>query len=98
MKHHLPHEIPLRSKRKMLEDIGLIVRYLHEGKRDEADALIHNLKTRSVFLDSQIQQDVLIFSEQVQFQYDYDPWHKVTPDVQRAADQLIEDLGFPALG
>lgn len=93
MKNHLSHEIPIRSKLKMLEDVGEIIRYLHEGKGDQLDRLIHNLKTRSVFLDSQIQQDVLIFSEQVQFQYDYDPWHKLTPDVQRAADQLIEDLG-----
>ena len=56
------------------------------------DLLIEDLKARSIHMESKIQQDVLMFAEQVQFQYDYDPWHKVTPDVQHAADQLLRDL------
>ncbi len=81
----------------MLDDIVQIIRCLHTGIRGEADALIHDLKSRALFLDEQIQQDVLMFCEQIHFQYDYDPWHKVTPEVQKAADKLIEDLGFFSL-
>lgn len=92
---HPSHELPIRSKLEMLDDIVQIIHYLHIGKRKAADPLIDDLKIRSMFLDEQIQHDVLIFAEQVYFQYDYDPWHKITPDVQKAADRLIEDLGFP---
>lgn len=94
MKDHHPHEIPFRSKQTMLDDVAQIVHYLHTGQRSSADLLIEDLKTRSLSFDPQIQQDVLMFAEQVQFQYDYDPWHKVTPDVQKAADKLIHDLGY----
>jgi hypothetical protein len=94
MDKHPSHELPIRSKLDMLDDVVKIIHYLHEGDRVAADHLIDDLKTRAVYLDEKIQQDVLIFSEQVQFQYDYDPWHKVTPEVQSAADQLISDLGF----
>lgn len=92
---HPSQQLPIRSKLEMLDDIGLVIRYLHEGKRTAADGLLDDLKIRAMFFDEQIQQDVLIFAEQVYFQYDYDPWHKVTGEVQRAADRLIEDLGFP---
>ena len=91
---HSPKELPIRSKITMLHNIAKIIKHLHKGERPFADRLIEDLKTRSVFLDEQIQQDVLIFAEQVQFQYDYDPNHLITRDVQKAADRLIEDLGF----
>lgn len=94
MKEKHPHEIPFRSKQTMLDDVAQIVHYLHTGQRSSADLLIEDLKTRSLSFDPQVQQDVLMFAEQVQFQYDYDPWHKVTPDVQKAADKLIHDLGY----
>lgn len=89
-----PKELPIRSKVAMLHNIAKIIRHLHQGERLPADRLIEDLKTRSVFLDEQIQQDVLIFAEHVQFQYDYDPNHLITIDIQKAADKLIEDLGF----
>jgi len=94
MKNNPAQELPIRSKLDMLDDIVQIIHYLHTGERKLADPLINDLKTRSMFLDADIQQNVLIFSEQIHFQYDYDPWHKVTPDVQKAADKLIEQLGF----
>jgi hypothetical protein len=88
-------ELPIRSKLEMLEDIVEIISHLHHGERPLAEPLIDDLKSRALFLDEQIQQDVLEFSEQIHFQYDYDPWPKVTPEIQKAADRLIEDLGFP---
>ena len=94
MPKHPAQELPIRSKLEMLDDIVQIIHYLHEGKREKANPLIDDLKIRSLFMDALIQQDVLIFSEQVCFQYDYDPWHKVTSEVQKAADKLIDDLGF----
>ncbi len=93
MRKHSFRDLPVRSRIEMLEDVSKIIHYLHTGQRKAADLLIEDLKTRSMFFDEEVQQDVLIFSEHVQFQYDYDPWHKVTPDVQRAADKLIHDLG-----
>ena len=64
--------------------------FLEEG----AEPLLNYLKIRAIYFDEKTQQDALIFAEQVYFQFDYDPWHKVTPEVQKAADRLIEDLGF----
>jgi hypothetical protein len=88
------YELPIRSKREMAQDIAEIIQCLHRGQRSQSDLLIEDLKARCTLLDKTIQQDVLIFAEQVQFQYVYDPWHRVTPEVQIAADRLIEDLGF----
>jgi hypothetical protein len=87
-------ELPIRSKLEMIKDVIQIIRCLHSGQRLAAEPLIEDLKVRSIFMDEQIQQDVLMFSEQIHFQYGYDPWHQVTTEVQRAADKLIEDLGF----
>lgn len=91
-------ELPFRSKLRMCEEIAEIVFHLHRGERSQSDPLIEDLKVRALYLDDEIQHDVLAFSEQVQFQYAYDPYHKVTPDVQKAADRLIKDLGFEPLG
>jgi hypothetical protein len=78
----------------MVDDIVKIIHFLHTGSRRSAAPLIDDLKLRALMLDEKVQQDVLIFAEQVYFQYDYDPWHCVTKEVQQAADQLIDDLGF----
>ncbi len=94
MKRRYKKEDPELSKSIMCEDVAHIISHLHHGQRALADPLINDLKTRSLLMEDKIQQDVLMFSEQVQFQYDYDPWHKVTPEVQEAADHLLEDLGF----
>jgi hypothetical protein len=92
MEKHNFHEIPIRSKVEMLQGIAEIMQCLHRGDRPKADLLIEELKARSILLSEEIQQDVLIFVEQVQFQYAYDPWHNITEEVQRAADHLIERL------
>lgn len=94
MSKHPALELPIRSKLEMLDDIVQIIRYLHWGNRKRADQFLDDLKMRSTFMDEAIQGAVLIFAEQVHFQYDYDPWHKVTLEVQKAADRLIENLGF----
>ncbi len=92
MSDNIFHANPIRSKVEMMQDILKIIQYLHLGQREKAEPLMEDLKARSALLDDQIQQDVLMFIEQVQFQYAYDPWHKITEDVQKAADRLIEDL------
>lgn len=91
---HPALELPIRSKLEMVNEIVQIIQYLQFGRRKEADALIDDLKLRALFLDETIQNGVLAFSEQIHFQYAYDPYHKVTPDVEKAADKLIENLGF----
>lgn len=94
MKKYPGLELPIRSKIQMVEEIVQILKFLHEGKKGEADPLLDDLRLRALFLDEEIQKGVLIFSNQVQFQYSYDPFHKITPEVEVAADRLIEDLGF----
>lgn len=94
MDKHPSHELRIRSKFEMVDDVIQIIHYLHTGERKKADPLIDDLKTRALFFEDPIQQDVLIFAEQIHFQYDYDPWHKVTPEIAKAADQLISDLGL----
>lgn len=81
----------------MAKDIAEIVHCLQRGERSASDLLIEDLKARSIQLDEKIQQAVLIFCEQIQFQYAYDPWHNITEDVQKAADRLLEELGLPVL-
>ncbi|MDE3056215.1 MAG: hypothetical protein KGI80_05975 [Verrucomicrobiota bacterium] len=96
MNKNSSHETPFRSKLEMLKDIALAIEALHSGSRVEGDAALKDLKGRALFFDSSIQNDVLIFAEQIVFQYDYDPLHLVTHEVEKAADRLIEDLGFRA--
>lgn len=91
---YLGLEIPIRLKLGMLDDLVQIMSYLHKGDKKAADLLIEDLKIRATFLESPIQEAVLNFSEQVQFQYTYDPWHKVNQDVVEAADRLIKAMGF----
>jgi hypothetical protein len=94
MNQHPSKELPIRSKLKMKENVGRIIQSLHEGNRAVSNLLIEDLKGRSLFFDAQIQQDVLIFAEQIQFQSVYDPDRNITPEIQRAADRLMDDLGF----
>lgn len=91
---HPSLELPIRSKLDMLNDIVQIVCYLHTGNRREGEKYIKDLKIRSLFLNEEIQNGVLIFTDQVHFQYNFDPWHKMTREIQKAADHLIEELGF----
>lgn len=91
---HPALELPIRSKLDMLNDIVQIICYLHNGERKMGEKCIRDLKLRSLFLGEAIQHRVLIFTDQVHFQFNFDLWHKVTPDIQEAADHLIESLGF----
>lgn len=94
MNNNAPNELPIRSKLQMVDDIVKTISHLHRGERKEADQQLEDLKTRALFLEEDIQQATLIFAEQICFQFDYDPYHKVTPEVEKAADKLIENLGF----
>jgi hypothetical protein len=87
-------ELPMRSKLEMAQDVAEIVECLHRGHRPLAEVLIDDLKHRSLYFEEKIQQDVLAFAGQVYFQYDYDPWHKVTEEVEFTADRLLQDLGI----
>jgi len=96
MKPHMFRELPYRSKLKMAEDVGEILGCLN--RRERPDVWIQDLKARSVFFDDDVQQAVLMFAEQVQFQSAYDPMWGVTAEVERAADKVIEWLGFTPPG
>lgn len=92
MSRYQKGELPIRSKMEMMEDVAKVLESLHEGKRRDVEQLLQDLKLRSLYLGEDIQQDVLMFAGQVQFQCDYDPWHKVTLEVTHAADRLIQAL------
>ena len=92
MKKNKKKTKPSRSKKNIKKDVAQIVDYLHNGERSLGDRCIDELKTHSINFNEKIQQDVLMFVDQSYFQYDYDPWHKVTPEVQKAADRLLRDL------
>ncbi len=91
---HPALELPIRSKLDILNDIVQIICYLHNGNRKMGEKCIRDMKLRSLFLSEEIQHCVLIFTDQVHFQFNFDLWHKVTPEVQVSADRLIEVLGF----
>jgi hypothetical protein len=91
---HYHNQLPIRSKIEAAQDIDQIIHCLGKGQQEAANALIESLKSRSIYLDEKIQGDVLVFAEAVQFQEVYDPWHCITPEIEQAANQLIEDLGF----
>ena len=92
----MKRDLPIRTKLEMAENIGKVLRHLFDGDRMRATPLLDALKISSIYLDDDIQQDVLAFVQQVLFQFDYDPGHKLTPEIQKAADKLIEDMGFKA--
>ena len=94
MTYNSHSELPIRSKRIMAQDVAEIIQCLHKGDRSYANLLIEDLKIRAINFDLTVQQDVLMFVESVQFQAVYDPWHKVTPDIEIAANRLLSDLGI----
>ena len=86
--------LPIRSKKQIAERIGEVLHCLHTGQRSATDLLLEELKSDSIYLEDPIQQDALQFAEAVQFQAVYDEWHRITPEVEQAANRLIEALGF----
>ena len=86
--------LPIQSKKQIADGIGEVLHCLHTGQRSSADLLLEGLKSDSLYLEDPIQQDILKFAEAVQFQAVYDDWHRITPEVEQAANRLIEDLGF----
>jgi len=84
--------LPIRLKLGIINCIEQIVHNLHMGK--DLTPYIEMMKRNALLLDEEIQRDVLRFVEIVQFQAVYDPFHRLTQEVQNTADRLIEDLGF----
>ncbi len=93
MKENKP-ELPIRSKIKIAQTIEEVLHALEKGDRASLSKLLDNMKANAFYLDADIQSDLLKFSENAEFQLAYDPAHPVTEEVIRAADRLIEDLGF----
>jgi hypothetical protein len=86
-------ELPIQAKKEMAKDIAEVILCLLQGRHRNAMTLINEIKSRAVHLPENIQHDVLIFAEQIEFQFAYDPWHTITKDITRAADRLLSDLG-----
>ena len=87
-------KLPIRSKLEMIQDVSEILLALHDGDRDLLERLVIDLKGHALCFDDMVQRDVLQFSENVQFQLLVDPNRLITADIEKAADRLVEDLGF----
>jgi hypothetical protein len=87
-------QLPIHSKKRIADGVEEVLHCLHTGQRSATDLLLEGLKSDSLYLEDPIQQDILKFAEAVQFQAVYDDWHRITPEVEEAANRLIEDLGF----
>jgi hypothetical protein len=85
-------ELPIKSKLQMLEDIAEALHLFQQGEKAKLEAVLQNLKVRSVYLEEPIQQATLIFIEQVLYHFGYD--RLLDAELQRSADRLIEELGF----
>lgn len=91
---HRSQILPIRLKVEMAQAVASVIHCLGHGQKSLMTLLLDDLKAHALFLDDAIQQDVLAFAEQVQFQMHYDPYHNVTLEVEQAADKLVEDMGF----
>lgn len=86
-------ELPIRTKLKMTENIGKMMDWLYQGNQKKLYEEAEELKKESIYLSEEIQQSVLMFVEQLLFQYQYDPG-EITEEVRKMADRLIASLGF----
>jgi len=81
----------MKDKKDTLDTIAQIIHSLGEGKLSSIDPLLDLLKKQTSFLES-LQEEVLDFIQQVEFQKDYDPQHLITENVQKATDRLIRAI------
>jgi len=83
------------EKALLLDHLARVVANLHRGNIEAIVPLLRQMHTAARSLSPQIQLDIHQFIIQVEFQMDYDPFHLVTEEIQKAADALIKDLGVP---
>lgn len=79
------------DKTDILNTIALIITFLGEGKISSIDPLLDLLKNQTSSLQD-LQESVLDFIQQVEFQKDYDPQHLINTNIQESADKLIREI------
>jgi hypothetical protein len=84
----------MKDKEEILDTIAQIIHSLVEGNLSSIDPLLDLLKTQTISLKD-LQEEVLDFIQQVEFQKDYDPQHLITENIQKAADILIKSIQKP---
>lgn len=82
----------MQSKEYIFNTIAKIINNLGQGNFKKLDLLLDNLRKKTSSYDSNIQEDILDFIQQIEFQKDYDQNHLVTKEIQEAADKLIINL------
>jgi hypothetical protein len=87
-------EKPLQLKAAIAEDVAEVIHCLHYGLISATNLLLDDIKSRALLTDEKIQQKTLKFSEQVLFQFAYDPNHAVSKEVETAALDLLDELGY----
>jgi len=82
----------MKDKEYILKTIAEIIVRLGHGNFTEMDSLLDSLREKTSSCSVSIQEDILDFIQQVEFQKEYDLEHLVTKEIQESADKLIKDL------
>jgi len=82
----------MNKKEIILVLIAETIHRLGNGEFSKLDPLLDKMKSASESLNDKVQEDILDFIQQVEFQKDYDPEHLITKEIKKAADRLIRDL------
>lgn len=82
----------MKDKEYILNTIAEIISNLGHGNFTELNSLLDSLREKTSYCNEHIQEDILDFIQQVEFQKEYDLEHLVTKEIQESADKLIKDL------
>lgn len=81
----------MNDKKEILDTIAQIIHSLGEGELSSLDPLLDLLKIQTLSLKT-MQEEILDFIQQIEFQKDYDPQHLITENIQIATDKLIKRI------
>jgi hypothetical protein len=81
-------------KKEIINKISDIVTHLHNGKFLLVRQCIGQLKNLLQDLPKKTVNDIQDFVQQVLFEMDYDSEHRITEEIRKSADRLIQDLGY----
>lgn len=81
----------MTNKEDILNTIAQVITALGEGKISSIDPLLDLLKKQTCTWEG-LQECILDFIQQVEFQKDYDAHHLVNNNIQKSADKLIREI------
>ncbi len=87
-------KLPIRLKKEVGDSIFRVMVLLSQRRRREALQEIQRMKLSALWLSSEIQHCLIVFISIVLFQAEVAPNHLACSEVLKAADLLIQELGF----